>query len=79
MPLGIQAMVTVFGGAFAILSCVLIYQLCTNEFSWSLLLGSLTTAGIAFDFLTGAFSRSYPFIVLLWLVPIYSDDNSSQI
>ena len=75
MPLGIQAMVTILGGLFAILSCMLIYQLFTNEFSWGLLFGLLVTTCIAFDFLIGAFSRDYPFIILLWFTPTYFDEN----
>ena len=78
MPSGIHFAVTIFGGLFGMLSCWLIYKLLTNQFDWKLCVFMLSTIGIAADFLVGAFSQRYPFLVLLWLVPTnYNDSNDS--
>lgn len=75
MPIGIEAIVTILGGALAILGCVLVYQLITNGYDWSLLLGSFVTLSIAIDCLGGVFTHRYPLIVLIWSVPTGFDDN----
>lgn len=67
MGVGMHFVCTLLGTAFGMLACVLIYQLFWG-FSWGLLGVVLAATGISGDFLQGAFTRRYPFAVLLWLL-----------
>lgn len=67
MGVGMHFACTLLGTAFGLLAFILIYQL-FRVFSWKLVSAVAAAAGISGDFLHGAFTRRYPFAVLLWLV-----------